>query len=347
MDMRSYKSAFLIAKVVFVLVLVASITAALTSCLSNLVHFPNMNWNLLTIGFLGCLVYRVSNAHGWSFVLQAIGQQLPPLLALRVWLTSEACRWIPGSVWSYGSRAYQARRYGLQPLPAGASLFLELILTIAAWFFTAIVGLVAYRSAFATLFVTPLVSTTAIALAVLLLVIVLLMLAWKSLSHLLAAKFKKLHKQISSLGHLKLDSRRVSKALVYYVAMCFLNGIVLYCVLIGIAPEANVPVLAVIGGNALAWLIGFFAFVAPGGLVVREGALAALLTVWLPAEKAFGVAIIWRIVQIVVEVVCMFGAYLPNIISYSRKKDPLKKLFSGVNCPSSSAARSPDPREIL
>jgi len=98
-----------------------------------------------------------------------------------------------------------------------------------------------------------------------------------------------------------------------------------------VTPESNVPLLAVIGANAAAWLIGFFAIMAPGGLVVREGAMATLLVAWLPAEQAIAAAIIWRFLQIAVEVACMAGAYaVPYLVGLreSHRASKATQLFN-------------------
>jgi uncharacterized membrane protein YbhN (UPF0104 family) len=60
----------------------------------------------------------------------------------------------------------------------------------------------------------------------------------------------------------------------------------------------------VIAINALAWLVGFFAFFAPAGLGVREAAFAVLFSVWLPLEQGFLVAGVWRLVQVGSEIIC-------------------------------------------
>ena len=90
-------------------------------------------WPALPAVLTLCCVYRVCNAHGWWLVLRAQRQTLPPATALRIWLSSEACRWLPGSVWSFGSRTLLGVKAGIGPLAAGSSLALELVLTMAAW----------------------------------------------------------------------------------------------------------------------------------------------------------------------------------------------------------------------
>ena len=80
-----------------------------------------------------CVVYRVVNTGGWLLVLAALGQRVPALPATRIWLASEACRWIPGTVWSLGSRACLASARGVPLRVASASVALELVATVIGW----------------------------------------------------------------------------------------------------------------------------------------------------------------------------------------------------------------------
>ena len=91
----------------------------------------------------------------------------------------------------------------------------------------------------------------------------------------------------------------------FYIGLAGLGGLALLCVITAFNGDAEIPVLAVIGANSVAWLIGLLALFAPGGIVVREGVLAAVLAVWIPLDVAISVAIVWRIVQIVGELVLL------------------------------------------
>jgi len=100
------------AKAILAVAIVTSIWKALTSY-SGQLDLANVNAKLLTAALGITLAYRLTNACGWSFVLRALHVRLPGWTALRIWITSEACRWLPGSVWSYGSRALQAKKQGV------------------------------------------------------------------------------------------------------------------------------------------------------------------------------------------------------------------------------------------
>jgi glycosyltransferase 2 family protein len=93
----------------------------------------------------------------------------------------------------------------------------------------------------------------------------------------------------------------------FYVAKALFNGAILLIIIWSVPDGASCPASAVIAANALAWLVGFFAIFAPGGLVVRETCLATLLAQWMLPEGAIAVALAWRLVQIVSEAACSVG----------------------------------------
>jgi uncharacterized membrane protein YbhN (UPF0104 family) len=62
--------------------------------------------------------------------------------------------------------------------------------------------------------------------------------------------------------------------------------------------------VAVATSFPVAWIVGLLAFVAPGGLGVREGVLAALLSGLLPGGMAVVVALASRVWITAVELVC-------------------------------------------
>ncbi|NNM29800.1 MAG: hypothetical protein HKO57_09765, partial [Akkermansiaceae bacterium] len=91
------------------------------------------SWSLLGLAAVGLLAYQVVNAGVWSTVLAALGTRPGFWSAARVWIESEALRWVPGGIWGYGSRVLSAPSLGVGKGTASASLVVEIILTNLAW----------------------------------------------------------------------------------------------------------------------------------------------------------------------------------------------------------------------
>src|SRR5579884_2647720 len=109
---------------------------------------------------------------------------------------------------------------------------------------------------------------------------------------------------------------RYSHILLVTLAWCgswFIAGCAFFVLLLGIWPSAPLAALPVcIGIYAIAWDIGFLAFITPSGLVFREGAIVALfaLAFPLPAGLSAIIAILSRFVSTLAELLCVSVAYL-------------------------------------
>ena len=84
-----------------------------------------------------------------------------------------------------------------------------------------------------------------------------------------------------------------------------------------------------IAANSVAWLVGFAFIFAPGGVGIREAALALLLRPWMPLEDAAFAALLWRAAQVVEEL-----ALLPLALR-------------GVEAPALVAERPPEGRAAV
>ncbi|MFO0957694.1 MAG: lysylphosphatidylglycerol synthase domain-containing protein [Isosphaeraceae bacterium] len=256
-------------------------------------------WALAT-AFGLALVYRVINATGWSLALRILGHPTDVVSTARLWLASEACRWLPGSVWAYGSRTLLATQRGLKAQAVGASLGLELITTVAAWL---VVMLIGGRCFWQRLLPNGLEGLNAWAILSLILALAAAAAAAFRLSPRLRRSIASKWGQLASLLRCSFDPRWLAATFLFFVAMAVFNGLALF-ILVQALPDRDCPLSAVIAANAAAWLAGFFALFAPGGLVVREACLAALLATWLGPELALALALAWRLVQILAEICC-------------------------------------------
>lgn len=266
-----------------------------------------------------CLAYRVVNACGWPLVLGALRFRLPIGHGAKIWLVSETMRWLPGSIWGFYSRVHEARKAGVPAATASMSLPLELVLTIAAWAITAVAGLgssgVLLEWA-SQLSASRLLATGGVGLAMI------------GLVAAVARRFpenryaRKAHGFLADLRRVLCEGPRASllvATFALYLLLCVVNGLAFYA-LIRAFTDAAPSVATVIGINAVGWLVGFFAVCAPGGLGVREGGMTALLAPLLPLEVAIGSVLVWRLMQIVVEVVCLAACLLPEGVRIVRSR---------------------------
>ncbi|MFN3192729.1 MAG: hypothetical protein ACE361_19610 [Aureliella sp.] len=248
------------------------------------------------------VVYRVLCGVGWSFSLDIFGAKYDRELMTRIWLISESRRWLPGGVWGYASRASMAEGVGV-PMTVGAtSMFLELLILLAAAAIVSVPGLLLHWGLVAGS-VMEMASKFA--------------LHWWIAGGLVGIAaagvcyplFKKkaagFLNRFSSLRSAKLDRPALVKAFLFISSISVLNGLVTGCLIKSIPDAPQVPIEMVVAATSIAWVVGLFALFSPGGLIVREGVLAAILIPWLPYSTGFTVALLARLVQIFAELTCM------------------------------------------
>jgi hypothetical protein len=265
------------------------------------------------------VIYRVVNAGGWGLVLRALGEPVRAVPAARIWLASEACRWLPGSLWSFGSRAVLATRRGIDGPRVAASLALELAVTVAAWALVAAIG--GSRLRIPTGW-TPGDPASAAAWASAGFALACVGGAWALRSSRFRGKLNGLILRFRDLRRAGVSWAGLFQSWMFYVAMAIVNGATLLVIVRSSPGGAGCPFWGVIAANAVAWLAGFFALFAPGGLVVREACLAAMLAPWMAPEQAIVVALAWRLVQVAAEAAC-FGGVVAWGLPGSLRFDPL------------------------
>ena len=265
-------------------------------------------WMVLALGL--CIAHRVVNTLGWTMVLWAMGRPLSARTGARIWLASEACRWLPGSLWSYGSRGVLATRAGIPPAVAAASLVWELLITVLAWSLVAAFGLACWTGP-----VPPALEAAGRFLAArpwtIALVVAALAIVVSIGSKAVGRKLSKLSATGRDLGQFRVSCPGLVRVLWFHLTMVTVNGLTFWLVVRAAPGGDHCPVAVAVAANAIAWLVGLFALFAPGGLVVREATIGVLLSGWMPAEQAVTVALAWRAIQVAAELVgCL--AILPE-----------------------------------
>ncbi|MEM9080118.1 MAG: lysylphosphatidylglycerol synthase domain-containing protein [Verrucomicrobiota bacterium] len=285
------------------------------------------NPTLLWAAAVGLLAYQITNAGVWSLVLSAMGQPTPFLKTSRIWLQSEALRWLPGGIWGYGSRVVNAAELGIGKVKASASLVVELSLTILAWSIAAL-----------ALFATPLLGMALDAIGGFFgnkTLFPILAIGFSTIILVLGCAFALRKKIISKLKDFQdanpfqtLRPKEGLKALAAYSALCLANG-VLFSLVANAVPGVELPIIAAIGIGGAAWLVGFFAIGVPGGIGVREAALAAMLAAYGSLDAGIAIAVIWRALQIAVELLSLFLASSTSFLERSPKKP--HRVFRAFN----------------
>ncbi|MEM6822119.1 MAG: lysylphosphatidylglycerol synthase domain-containing protein [Verrucomicrobiota bacterium] len=267
-------------------------------------YIPLIKTGPLCIAIVLLVLYRVWNAYGWGLCLKSLHIHLSFWESVRIWWLSEALRWLPGSIWGYFSRAAQAKQRGIPTMTASLSLTIELGLTIAAWTTTASIGLLVGALDFGLEVYTVIqwsitfffIGLAAFAFAACLLA--------KFPGSLIAKKVLRLIASFRSVIRKQPDYKMMAFTYVYYIAMCSLNGLAFYFILLSVS-DTPISLATAIGVNSAGWLAGFLAIGAPAGIGIREAGITGLLAPIMPVQLALIASLLWRFTQICVELLCL------------------------------------------
>ncbi len=219
----------------------------------------------------------------WRLTLGGFGARTPVRPLARAWFVANLGRYIPGVVWQFLSLAQLSTAAGLGPALAVTSLLVQMgflflsalvlgafwIPVSAAGFIAPALPLVRWASPAAVLLVHPRVIRWALALVGR--VTRRETLAWHA-------------GWATGVGLLALAA-----------ANWLLYGAAFYLFLSAFVPVSPSAIPALAAMNALAWVVGYIVFFAPGGLGYKELALAALLTSMVPAPVAAALSVAARL----------------------------------------------------
>ncbi len=244
-----------------------------------------VRWSWLVGSLTVLLVHQPFLALAWQRIAAELGELLSLPQALRIYLTAQIARYVPGGVWDVAGRVYLAGEAGYSRTRISVSILLEMVLHVvsAALFF--LLTLPFWPD-------TAAVRPFAIALAVM------------AVGGLIGLHPAVLRPALLRLGRLTGRDVSLSRRLPFPALLRLLGYQMVARLLVGAAfatftlgvyalPAVEAPRLA--GVFVAGWLVGFLVVIMPMGLGVREGAIAWLLTSVMPLPAATAVAVGFRI----------------------------------------------------
>ncbi|MGJ8726706.1 MAG: lysylphosphatidylglycerol synthase transmembrane domain-containing protein [Roseibacillus sp.] len=275
-----------------------ALRAQLGEALANADHL------LLLGAALLAAVYLCLNASVWGLILRLVGVKVSRWRAARLWIECESMRWLPGGIWGYASRVVEAKQVGAAKGPAALSLAVELAITVAAWATLGVVGTLCspqLRAAGLIYLERFQIPPTGFLIAIGgCFVISIVVLSFD----VLGVRSRVLNASRELLNGL-LQWRITLRAFAEYLVLSIFYGAGFLLCLQATGVEPLPTLMDAAGSYGLAWIVGFLAFGAPGGMGVREGVLYLVFEpLGIGAEVATA-AILWRAIQIVVELLLL------------------------------------------
>lgn len=214
----------------------------------------------------------------WVRLFRSLGGTIPLRDGIRVWVVTNLGRYIPGKVWQLtGLAAYMREREGKGAVALSSAVVFQVV-TIGTG---SVVG--------AALLGGQLAGTELVSVPTIVSLVLLLALAMNpTIVHAATSRIAGWMGEGVEVGRLRgVD---LAHAGIGMVCAWIVYGLGFWCVARGLGVTTIGPALAT-GGFAASYVIGYLALIAPGGLVVREGALTVLLA-GVGAVPAAGAAIL-------------------------------------------------------
>jgi hypothetical protein len=287
---------------------VGCLAAAIASQWSKL---PDIHWRFapgwLAICLVALVVFQFIHATLWVLILEALGAPIHAMRGRAVWSLTLLARYVPTNIALAVSRMALAEREGVPKRVCGASIVYELGFTfggaaaLGAYFVVSLPSLQDQPVRWLAL-AAPILSLVALDPAIF---------------HRIADA------ALTRLGRatlpLSLSRPQVLGFFSAFVASFLIAGFAVYAFAEAIHGVSGNDIPTTIGAYSVGFAASVVAFVLPGGLGAREGAMAAALSPVLPLGAALAVAVGIRLAQMIVEV--LYATVTPVLARRSSRGD--------------------------
>ena len=283
-----------------VLVFAAFVAAMLNNWRQLLEFSWRFNLTFLALSAVALLFTRYLDVLGWHRIVIHLGGSCTFRESARIWLYSNLARYLPGSLWHAAGRVVLCRDAGIPAVIASLGVALEFAFLLLSHALVIVVTWPwwMYRSLPDAPW--PL---SAVVIIGALVIIHPGVLRWLMTQYAIR-NTQTVGGRRSAVGG-QLQYRATLHLLAIYVAQALLIGLAFHFLVQAVTPWPLHAVPFAVGAFALAWLIGFVSFFAPGGLGVREGVLAYLLAPAVTAPIAILIAVLARVWAMVGELLCI------------------------------------------
>ncbi len=289
-------------------IIVVCLAAAIASQWSKL---PDIHWRFapgwLAVCLAALIVFQFVHASLWVAILEALGAPIHGMRGRAVWSLTLLARYVPTNIALAVSRMALAEREGVPKRITGASIVYELGFTF---------GGAAALGAYFVVTLPDLQDEPLRWLALAAPVLALIAMDPAIFHRLADAALRRLGRATLPLS---LSRLAVLGFFAAFVASFLVAGFAVYALAEAIHGVDSNDIPTVIGAYSVGFAASVVAFVLPGGLGAREGAMAAALSPALPLGVALAVAVGIRLLQMGVEV--LYAAVMPMLARRSTRRE--------------------------
>jgi glycosyltransferase 2 family protein len=256
-------------------------------------------WSWLGMGLGITLLAHIWTGWVWNWILRELGQSTSGLWGIRVYLTTNIAKYLPGNVWHLYGRVMAAKQAGVSASAATLSVLLEPLLMAAA-----------------ALIITLTNAQRNWPLQLLCLVLVLVAIHPRALNPLLKLA-RQVKGQAPDQSSDPLQVRRYPLLpLLGEIGFVGLRGVGFLLTVWALAPVKLEQFPVLFSAFSLAWVTGLVIPGAPGGIGVFEATALALLSPQFPTSLVLGSVVLYRAISLLAELI---GAVLASLAGRKRR----------------------------
>lgn len=266
----------------------------------NWSDFVAVKWNINIFTLIGLMILWTGLftvlTFSWHYLVTTLGAQTRYRENARVWILSNAARYLPGTIWQYVGRLQLSSSYGIPVAVSSRALVMESLLNLIA-------GLMVIVGSSFVLNLDVFQLRLYLLGGLLVGIAVLFMLINNPAIINFVISITKLEKLKLLININKLSILNWLVLLILLALQFVIAGTILFLLTTMVYPLSweHLPYVVVI--YTLSWLLGYIAFLAPAGLGVQELSMATLLSFYLPTGLAGGLAIAFRVISMFVELI--------------------------------------------
>lgn len=249
---------------------------------------------------------------GWWMLIHFLGTCIPIYQAIRITVLSLLGRYIPGKIWTILGKVYMGNKIGLSKrISIAASAYELFFFNVSGLFIFVLVE-----------FLYPIKLLEYRSLYVILLILVSVIITFPNLITASVNIALRLTKKDPVDAHIK--PIHALSTFFYYSGSWLITGLSFYFFVRAIFQEISFIIL--MGALVLANIVGFVFIVTPGGLGIREGTMAYVLSAAeIPVAQAILIALACRVWSTSGELLAVVPLWL-----YKGKRDCYKGLSNKI-----------------
>ena len=249
------------------------------------IPFSSLQFNYfwLVFSYLGLFASFACSINAWQIILEGLGYKMSFARSWWVITASFLAKYIPGHVWAVGGRMILCKAEGVSEKISGTAMIIEMMGLLLGSLLAGIVCIPFMLAQGVPSWIWLMILPAAILIVLLFSPLLFALLRW-------SAKIF-LKREVT----LATSPARFGAAVLLYFISALIQGAAFFCLIRAIYPISLKFLPGAIGLYNGAWAVGFLSLITPGGLGVREGAMAFLLKYFIPVPLAVIISILARL----------------------------------------------------